>query len=118
MEDVVYVLNVGRKCLVQGGENGVKVGSDEFGGAEAYAGDGSARVIGLVDLGEQVKPGSAGLGDYKAAGSTGEVTRSDEVMDSVEDGDLMGHGGVVVKSIKWSWEVDETSLDLDLRNGI
>eukprot|EP00061_Rhincodon_typus_P019009 g48431.t1 len=35
--------------------------------------------------------------DYKAGGGGGELTRSNEVMDSVGDGALMGHGGVVVK---------------------
>eukprot|EP00061_Rhincodon_typus_P018421 g47587.t1 len=66
-------------------------------GAGAFVDDGLAGVVGLVDLGEQVEPGNAGLGGFKVGGGGGDVTRGDEVMDSVGDSGLTGRGGVVVK---------------------
>eukprot|EP00061_Rhincodon_typus_P008985 g32091.t1 len=94
---MVCVPDVDEECLDQGGDNGVEVGRDEFSGAGGCGDDGSAGVAGLVDFGEQIEPGSVGLGDYKAGGGGGEITEGDEVMDDVGDGGLMGHARVMVK---------------------
>eukprot|EP00061_Rhincodon_typus_P007732 g29721.t1 len=70
---------------------------EEMSSVGACRDDGSAGVVRLVDLGEQVELGSVGLSYQKAGGGGGEVTGSDEIMDSVGDGSVMDIDGVMVK---------------------
>eukprot|EP00061_Rhincodon_typus_P006871 g27950.t1 len=58
-------LDVGGECPDQGGENGFEVEGDTFSGAGACGDSGSAGLVGLVDLGEQVVLGSVGLGSVR-----------------------------------------------------